>query len=179
IDGQRTRRSGYAAASTLRHAILLHAIFTRRQSTASMRGRKSTEPRRSRKASVASRTRIKGGSLADRSVAVGVGGEERVAVVGRREERLLHRPQETPARGVPHRPRLVVRPARAGTAEGLLPDDGARRLVVHVEVAGGVPEGVVRLLDRQALGGEDCAGETIGRGLVDQAQGVVPAALVV
>src|SRR5215212_8547536 len=66
--------------------------------------------------------------------------EERVAVVARRQERLLDRPRADPPDQVPHRAGLVVRPRRARPAERLLPDDGAGRLVVDVEVACGVAE---------------------------------------
>src|SRR5215216_404361 len=92
--------------------------------------------------------------------------EERVAVVARGKERLLHRPGADPADQVPHRPRLVVRPRRARAAERLLPDDGAGRLVVDVEVPGRVPEPVGGLVDRGAVLAEDGAGEAVGRGAV-------------
>ena len=45
-------------------------------------------------------------------------------------------------------PGLVVRARRARAAERLLADDGAGRLVVDVEVAGGVAEPLVREVDR-------------------------------
>src|SRR5919197_4179252 len=69
-----------------------------------------------------------------------VGRHERVAVVGRRDERLLDRAGAHPADQVPHRARLVVRPRRARAAERLLPDNGAGRLVVDVEVSRRVAE---------------------------------------
>ena len=49
---------------------------------------------------------------------------------------------------------LVVRAARARTAEGLLPDDGTRALLVVVHVAGGVAELVRGEDERSAVGGE-------------------------
>src|SRR5687767_11789019 len=67
---------------------------------------------------------------------------ERIAVVGRRDERLLDRPRAHPADQVPHRARLVVRPGGTRAAEGLLRDDRARRLVVDVEVPGRVAKDV-------------------------------------
>src|SRR3954468_4371194 len=79
-----------------------------------------------------------------RLATVGVRIEERIAVVARREEGLLHGPGADPADEVPHRPRLVVRPGRARAAERLLPDDRAGRLVIDVEVARRVPEPVRR-----------------------------------
>src|SRR5215204_2403363 len=105
--------------------------------------------------------------------------EERVAVVARGEEGLLHRPGADPADQIPHRPRLVVRPRRARAAERLLPDDCARRLVVDVEVAGGVAEPVGGLVDRGAVLAEDGAGQAVGRGAVDEVERLVPRALVV
>src|SRR5919198_4826984 len=69
-----------------------------------------------------------------------VGRHERVAVVGRWDERLLDRSRADPADQVPHRARLVVRPRRARAAERLLPDNGAGRLVVDVEVSRRVAE---------------------------------------
>ena len=84
-----------------------------------------------------------------------------------------------PADQVPDRAGLVVRARGAGAAERLLPDDGAGRLVVDVEVAGGVAEAVRRLLDGRAILGEDRAGQPVGRRRVDQVERVVPVLLVV
>src|SRR5713101_5347163 len=52
-------------------------------------------------------------------------GHERVAVVGRRHERLLDRARARPADQVPHRTGLVVGAGCTATAERLLPDHGA------------------------------------------------------
>ena len=60
----------------------------------------------------------------------------RVAVVLRRHEGLLDRARRGPAQQVDRGAGLVVGAGRAAAAEGLLPDDGAGRLVVDVEVAG-------------------------------------------
>ena len=60
----------------------------------------------------------------------------RVAVVGRRDERLLDRARRHPAQQVPDRAGLVVRARGPGPAERLLTDHGSGRLVVDVEVAG-------------------------------------------
>src|SRR4051794_17775749 len=104
-----------------------------------------------------------------------LGQEERVAVVAGRDERLLDRPRADPADQVPHRARLVVRPGSTAAAERLLADDGAGRLVVHVEVAGGVAEHFPGLLDRLAVARENGAGEPIGRGGVDELERLLPA----
>src|SRR5207253_1318846 len=103
--------------------------------------------------------------------------QERIAVVPRRREGLLDGARAHPADEVPHRAGLVVRAGRARAAERLLPDDGPRRLVVHVEVAGRVAKPVLRLLNRLAVLREDGAGEAVRRGLVDQLERLVPAVL--
>src|SRR6266496_2068060 len=61
-----------------------------------------------------------------------------VGVVARRMLSPLDRAWAGEADEVPYRAGLVVGAGRAGSAEGLLADDGAARLVVDVEVAGGV-----------------------------------------
>ena len=68
------------------------------------------------------------------------GPHERIAVVGRRHERLLDRARADPAQQVQLRAGLVVGARPAGAAERLLADDRAGRLVVDVEVAGGVAQ---------------------------------------
>src|SRR5581483_1573151 len=97
-----------------------------------------------------------------------VRGHVRVAIVPRRDERLLQGPRRHPADQVPPRAGLVIRPGSARPAERLLADDRAGRLVVHVEVAGGVLELVLGELDRGAVAGEDGAGQSIRRGAVDE-----------
>src|SRR5689334_11842509 len=104
---------------------------------------------------------------------------ERVAVVGRRHERLLDRARARPPDQVPHGAGLVVRPRRPRPAERLLADDRAGRLVVHVEVAGGVSQGVGRVLDRAPVGGEDRPRQRVRRRPVDQLERVVDLLLVV
>jgi hypothetical protein len=100
----------------------------------------------------------------------GVRRHERIAVVRRRDEGFLDRTGADPADQVPHRAGLVVRAGRAGPAERLLADDRAGRLVVHVEVPGGVAQLLLRQLDRVAFAREHGAGETVGRSLVDEVQ---------
>src|SRR5438309_789338 len=63
-------------------------------------------------------------------------GHEGVAVVRRRDVRLLDRPGADPADQVQEGARFVVRPGGTPATERLQADHGARRLVVHVEVAG-------------------------------------------
>src|SRR5215210_613152 len=106
----------------------------------------------------------------------GVRRHERIAVVPRRDERLLDRPRADPPNQVPHRACLVVRPGPSRTAERLLADDGARRLIVDVEVPRGVPEPLLRLVDRRAILREDRPGEGV-RVVVDEVQGLIPLAL--
>src|SRR4029077_4834964 len=105
----------------------------------------------------------------DRAAPV-VGRHERVAVVGRRHERLLDRARADPADQVPHRAGLVVRSRRAGAAERLLPDDRAGRLVVNVEVAGRIPELLPGEFERVALLCEYRSGQPVRRALVDEVE---------
>src|SRR5207237_9214055 len=105
---------------------------------------------------------------------VGVWPEEGIAIVARRDERLLDRARADPADEVPHRAGLVVRSRRARAAERLLADDRARRLVVHVQVPGRVAELLAGLLDRRALLGEDRAGEPVRRAVVDELERLLP-----
>src|SRR5215471_15655317 len=88
-----------------------------------------------------------------------------ITVVGRRHERLLDRTGGDPADEVEHRAGLVVGAARPGAAERLLADDRAGRLVVDVEVAGGVPQAVRGIGDRGAVGGQDRAGQRVRGGV--------------
>src|SRR5207244_11580381 len=89
---------------------------------------------------------------------------EPVAVVLRRDEGLLDRARADPADQVPHRTGLVVGAGRPGPAEGLLPDHRSSRLVVHVEVASRVAEGILGLEHRLPVLGEDGAREAVRRG---------------
>jgi hypothetical protein len=57
ICRQRTRSPGYAAAMVFRQARLVQSVFRRWQQMASASGAKSTAPRRSKKTSIASKTR--------------------------------------------------------------------------------------------------------------------------
>ncbi len=77
-----------------------------------------------------------------------VGLHVRIADAERRDRRLLDRARRRPAHEVVRPARLVVRAGRAAAAEGLLPDDRARGLVVDVEVARRVAELLVRERDR-------------------------------
>src|SRR2546421_8085202 len=110
---------------------------------------------------------------------VRIGSQEWVAIVLGRYERLLDRARADPADQVPHRARLVVRAGRACAAERLLADDGSRRLVVDVEVAGRVAEAVTRRLDRLQVAGENGSGQAVARPLVDEVERVLVARVVV
>src|SRR5881628_2010245 len=92
---------------------------------------------------------------------------ERIVVLRRWREGLLDRPRAHPAHEIELRAGLVVRAARPRAAERLLSNDGAGRLVVDVEVSGGVAERDVRLLDRAAVRREHRTGERVWRRLVD------------
>src|SRR5687768_9626474 len=70
----------------------------------------------------------------------------RVAELDGRDEGLFDGPGAQPALQVQGAPGFVVRSGPARAAERLLPDDRARRLVVHVEVAGSVAEPRRRVL---------------------------------
>src|SRR5688500_3144611 len=124
--------------------MLVHASFATCARTARKAGSGSTDVSWSRKASIPSRTRTTPLQSFSARLAAG-GAEEGVPVVARGDEGLLDRAGRDPADEVPHRAGLVVRPARAGAAEGLLADDRARGLVVDVEVAGRVAERVLGL----------------------------------
>src|SRR4051794_35788778 len=95
----------------------------------------------------------------------------RVRVADGRVEGLLDRPGAGPALDVEHRAGLVVGAGRPATAEGLARDDRAGGPVVDVEVARGVPQDAVGLLDRGPVGREDGAGECVRAGPVDELQG--------
>src|SRR5437879_9756041 len=98
---------------------------------------------------------------------------ERVAKIGRRDERLLDRPRAHPTEEVHEAPRLVVRPRRARAAKGLLANDGTRRLIVDVEVAGRVGQRLRQPGERRAIPREDRAGERGGRAPVAERQRLV------
>src|SRR5829696_9897581 len=127
----------------------------------------------------ASRHNAAGALRTIRLATVRVRVEERVAVIARGEERLLDGSRADPSDQVPHRSRLVVRPGGARAAERLLSDDGARRLVVDVEVAGRIAEAVGGLVDGGAVLAEDRAGQAVRSGAVDEIERLVPRSLVV
>src|SRR2546423_3127801 len=95
---------------------------------------------------------------------------ERIPRVAWRHEILFDRPRAGPADQVEQATGLVVGPARARATERLLPNDRSRRLVVLVEVAGGVPERRIGFGQRRAVLREDAAREGVGRGAVDERQ---------
>src|SRR5262245_30071236 len=99
-------------------------------------------------------------TVSDRAASA-VRSHERVPVMDRRHERLLDRARADPADQVPQRSRLVVGARCACTSERLLADNGAGRLVVHVEVAGRIPELLLGELDRVALASEDSSGQSV------------------
>src|SRR5262245_49124776 len=99
-----------------------------------------------------------------------------VAEVGRGGEGLFYRARRDPADEVPERAGFVVGAGGARAAERLLPDDGARRFVVDVEVAGGVAQPRARLVDGRTLARPDRAGQGVGGGLVDELQRLAPLA---
>src|SRR5437870_2827838 len=91
---------------------------------------------------------------------------ERVAEIGGRDERLLDCPRAHPPEEVHEAPRLVVGPRGARAAEGLLAHDGARRLVVDVEVTRRVRERLRHSDDRRAISREDRARQRVRRAAV-------------
>src|SRR5204863_7832071 len=76
---------------------------------------------------------------------------ERVSEAPRWDEVLLHRARACPPHQIQQASRLVVGSARACTTERLLAHYGARGLVVHVEVARGVAECLLRLRHGTAI----------------------------
>src|SRR6185503_8256353 len=104
---------------------------------------------------------------------------ERILVVERRRERLLDRPGADPPHQVELGARLVVRTRATRAAEWLLTHDGARRLVVHIEVAGGVAQGHHRFAHRAAVVREHGARERVRRRGVNDLQRVFPFVVVV
>src|SRR6266540_4049252 len=94
-----------------------------------------------------------------------------VAVVACRLFGPLDRAWAGEADEVPDRAGFVVGAGGSGSAEGLLADGGAGRLVVDVEVAGGVFEGGVGFGDGLLVGGEDGAGEAVDGGFVGEPEG--------
>ena len=95
----------------------------------------------------------------------------RVGVADGRVEGLLDRPGARPALDVEHRAGLVVGARRPAAAEGLAGDDRAGGPVVDVEVARGVPQRAVGLLDRGPVRREDGAGQRVRAGAVDEVEG--------
>ena len=66
---------------------------------------------------------------------------------------------------------LVVGAGRPAASERLLPDHGSCRFVVDVEITGTVLEFCQREADRRSIGGEDRAGQGVGRRPVTVFQG--------
>src|SRR5437868_1165448 len=88
----------------------------------------------------------------------------RVFVIGGRGEGLLDRARADPTHEVQLRARLVVRPRAPSAPERLLTDDGARRLVVDVEVSRRVAERHHRFANRASLCGEHLSHHRHGAG---------------
>src|SRR5262245_21959531 len=93
---------------------------------------------------------------------------EGISVVGRRHVCLLDHTRARPADQVQERAGLVVRARRPRAAERLLADDRARRLVVDVEVAGRVDQGLRGGADRSAVAREHRSCEPVRAGAVAQ-----------
>src|SRR4051795_3751280 len=99
--------------------------------------------------------------------------QERVAVVGRRNKRLLDGPRANPTDQVPQRPRLVVGAGSPGAAEGLLPDYRAGRFVVDIKVAGRIAQDRLDVRDGRPVAREYRSGESVRRAAVDATQHIV------
>src|SRR5215217_8622976 len=91
----------------------------------------------------------------------------RVVVIGRRYERLLDGPGRRPPQQVERGARLIVGARSARAAERLLPDDGAGRLVVDIEVARGEPQPVLCLQHCLPVVGDDRSRQRVLRAVVD------------
>src|SRR5207253_235857 len=114
-----------------------------------------------------------GGRICSRNATL-LFGHKRVPIVGRRYEIFLDCAGAHPAKQVHHRARLVVRPAGARSTEGLLPDDGSRGLVVHVEIAGREPKDTMSVGDRHSVGRKNAACQSIWRRAVHNPQNFIP-----
>ena len=90
------------------------------------------------------------------------------------DERFLDRPRADPTNQIQHRAGLVVGAGPARAAERLLPDDGAGRLVVDVEVPRGIPERAHRFAHRDAVAAEHRAGQRVGRCAIDDIERFLP-----
>src|SRR5438876_1724744 len=101
-------------------------------------------------------------------------GHKRVPIVGRRYEVFLNCSGAHPAKQVHHRARLVIRSAGARPAERLLPNDGSRGFVVHVEIAGGKAKDTIRVGDRLAVGSENGPRQAIWRCVVYSCEDFIP-----
>src|SRR5690606_34562442 len=97
-----------------------------------------------------------GGAVAGRT-----SGHVRVGVVRRGYEVLLDHSWRDPPEQVVPGAGLVVGPACPGAPEGLLADDRAGRLVVEVEVARRVPQGLGRPGGGPLVVREDRAGQRV------------------
>src|SRR5437762_7075080 len=84
---------------------------------------------------------------------------EWISVIGGGRERLLDCARTHPAHEIQLRSRLVVRSGASRAAERLLADHRARRLVVDVEVSGGISQRECGLVHRTAIVREDRAGQ--------------------
>src|SRR6266571_2674102 len=99
---------------------------------------------------------------------------ERIPRIAWRHEVLLHGPRRRPANQIQQAARLVVRTAGPPTTERLLSHDGSRRLVVEVEVAGGVSQRHTGFGERGAILCKDAARERVRRRAIHQTQRLLP-----
>src|SRR5258708_29426118 len=76
-------------------------------------------------------------------------------------ECFLDRSRRYPPREIPYGTRLVIGARRSRAAERLLADYRARRLIIDVEVAGGVTKPIGCARDGTAITGEDRAREAV------------------
>src|SRR5437773_5264836 len=100
-----------------------------------------------------------------------------VPVIGRGRVRLFDDPRARPADQVQERARLVVGARCTRAAERLLPHDRAGRLVVDVEVAGGVDQRVRGGADRIAITREHSAREPVWARPVTQLESLLELAV--
>ena len=98
---------------------------------------------------------------------------EGIGVVAGWVEGLLDGLRRGPADEVEVGACLVVGAAGTSTSEGLLSNDCSGGLVVVVDVAGCVFQYLGTLTEGLAVAGEDGAGESVGRGLVAEVEGLL------
>src|SRR5262245_375814 len=99
---------------------------------------------------------------------------KRVTVIGWRDEDLFDRAGADPTHQDHHRSGFIVRTARSRTSERLLPDDGAGRLVVNIEIARSKPKNAIGFGDGCPTCSEHATRQTVRGRFIDGGQRLYP-----